>query len=110
MIVERFKSDPELGFDEWAALAFLTERSFEPPIAPRFLGGDADARVFVMEDLGPGRTLMTDRVAYRLPLGPLGRLADRLLVRSQLTHAFAERHRRTRDLLEARAREAAGAT
>ena len=57
VIVKRFKSDPERGFDEWAALAFLTERSFGPPVAPRFLGGDADARVFVMEDLGPGRTL-----------------------------------------------------
>ena len=62
------------------------------------------------QPLGPGRTLMTDRVTYRLPLGPIGRLADRLLVRRQLTHAFAERHRRTRELLEARAREAAGAT
>ncbi|MGE0028621.1 MAG: SRPBCC family protein [Thermoleophilia bacterium] len=57
--------------------------------------------------LGPGRTLMTDRVAYRLPLGPLGRLAAPL-ARRQLAHAFAERHRLTRDLLEARAREAAG--
>ncbi len=62
----------------------------------------------LFQPLGPGRTLMTDRVAYRLPLGPLGRLAAPL-VRRQLTHAFAERHRRTRDLLEARAREAAGA-
>lgn len=54
--------------------------------------------------LGPNRTLMTDRVAYRLPGGPLGRLADRLLVRAQITRTFAARHRRTRDLLEARAR------
>lgn len=53
--------------------------------------------------LGPGRTLMTDRVTYRLPGGPLGRLADRLVVRGQLARAFAERHRRTRELLEARA-------
>jgi ligand-binding SRPBCC domain-containing protein len=57
---------------------------------------------------GPGRTLMTDRVAYGLPLGPLGRLADLLVVRRRLTYAFAERHRRTRELLEARAREGAG--
>ena len=63
----------------------------------------------LFQPLGPGRTLMTDRVEYRLPLGPLGRLADRLLVRRQLTHAFAERHRRTRALFAARAREGAGA-
>ena len=62
----------------------------------------------LFQALGPGRTLMTDRVTYRLPLGALGRLADRLVVRRQLTHAFAERHRRTRELLEARAREGAG--
>lgn len=48
------------------------------------------------------RTRMTDRVAYRLPGGPLGRLADRLIVARQLARAFEERHRRTRDLLEAR--------
>jgi ligand-binding SRPBCC domain-containing protein len=62
----------------------------------------------LFQALGPGRTLMTDRVAYRLPLGALGRLADRLIVRRQLAHAFAERHRRTRELLEARAREGTG--
>ena len=39
----------------------------------------------LFQPLGPGRTLMTDRVTYRLPLGALGRLADRLLVRRQLT-------------------------
>jgi ligand-binding SRPBCC domain-containing protein len=62
----------------------------------------------LFQPLGPGRTLMTDRVTYRLPLGPLGHLAAPV-VRRQLAHAFAERHRLTRDLLEARAREAAGA-
>jgi ligand-binding SRPBCC domain-containing protein len=57
-------------------------------------------------DLGDGRTRMTDRVTYRLPAGPLGRLIDRLVVRRQLAAAFGERHRRTRALLEERAREA----
>lgn len=52
---------------------------------------------------GEGRTLMTDRVTYRLPGGALGRLADRLLVRRMLEAAFEERHRRTRALLEQRA-------
>ncbi len=58
--------------------------------------------------LGPGRTLMTDRVAYRLPLGPLGRLADRLLVRRALARTFAARHALTGELLEERARRAGG--
>ena len=52
---------------------------------------------------GEGRTLMTDRVTYRLPAGPLGRLADRLFLRRKLEAAFEERHRRTRTLLEERA-------
>jgi ligand-binding SRPBCC domain-containing protein len=60
----------------------------------------------VFESLGPGRTLMTDRLSYRLPLGPLGRLADRLVVRRRLTRTFAQRHALTRDLLEGRARRA----
>jgi ligand-binding SRPBCC domain-containing protein len=59
----------------------------------------------LFQSLGPGRTLMTDRLTYRLPGGPLGRAVDRLVVRHQLARAFAERHRRTRDLLEERARE-----
>ncbi len=49
-----------------------------------------------------GGTRMTDRVTYRLPGGPLGRIVDRLLVRRQLGAAFEERHRRTRHLLEQR--------
>ena len=52
------------------------------------------------------RTLMTDRVAYRLPLGPLGRLADRVAVERQLAHTFAARHRLTGELLGERARKA----
>lgn len=46
-------------------------------------------------DLGDGRTRMTDHIAYRLPLGPLGRIADRLVVRRMLGSMFAERHQRT---------------
>jgi len=58
----------------------------------------------LFQSLGPGRTLMTDRVTYRLHGGPLGRLVDRLVVRRQLTRTFAERQRRTRELLDERAR------
>lgn len=61
----------------------------------------------IFEAIDDVRTRMTDRVAYRLPGGPLGRLADRLLVARQLARAFEERHRLTRDLLERRARSSA---
>ena len=44
-----------------------------------------------------GGTVMTDRLEYRLPFGPLGVFADRLLVRHMLDRIFTERHRRTRE-------------
>jgi len=47
-----------------------------------------------------GGTRMTDHVTYALPLGPLGRLADRLVGRRQLEQMFAERHRKTKALFE----------
>ena len=49
---------------------------------------------------GSGRALLTDRVTYRLRGGRLGALAGRLVGR-RLEAAFSERHRRTRELLEA---------
>jgi ligand-binding SRPBCC domain-containing protein len=55
----------------------------------------------IVRALGPDRTLLTDRVTYRLRGGRLGALAGRLLVRRRLEAAFAERQRRTRELLEA---------
>jgi len=64
----------------------------------------------VFASLGDDRTLMTDRVSYRLPLGPLGRLGNRLVVRRQLARPFAERHRLTRSVLEERARRARAAS
>ena len=60
--------------------------------------------------LGDDRTLMTDRVTYRLPLGLLGRLANRLVVRRQLARTFAERQRLTRSVLEERAGRARAAS
>jgi ligand-binding SRPBCC domain-containing protein len=52
------------------------------------------------EDLGDGSTRLTDHVDYRLPLGVLGSLADRMLVRHLLERAFSFRQQRTRELLE----------
>jgi ligand-binding SRPBCC domain-containing protein len=45
-------------------------------------------------------TRLTDRVTYRVPLGPLGRLADRLFVRRQLVAMFEHRHAATRRAVE----------
>jgi ligand-binding SRPBCC domain-containing protein len=50
--------------------------------------------------LPDGGTRMTDHITYRLPLGPLGRLADRLVGRRVLVRMFEERHRKTRALFE----------
>jgi hypothetical protein len=57
VIIKRFKTEPARGLDEWAALALLTRAGLDPAPAPRFFGGDAAARCFVMEDLGPGPSL-----------------------------------------------------
>ena len=49
----------------------------------------------------PGdRTRLTDHVHYHLPLGPLGRLADLLVVRREIDKMFAYRHKVTREILE----------
>lgn len=37
---------------------------------------------------GPGATLIEDRVRYSIPFGPLGELADRLLVQRDLRQIF----------------------
>ena len=47
-----------------------------------------------------GGTEVHDRVRYRIPLGPLGALAQRLLVRRWLDAIFDYRAERLRELLE----------
>jgi ligand-binding SRPBCC domain-containing protein len=51
------------------------------------------------EELGPGRTLMRDRVEYRVPLGPLGRMANALFVAKMLDKIFDYREKMTARLL-----------
>jgi ligand-binding SRPBCC domain-containing protein len=46
-----------------------------------------------------GRTLMTDRVRYQLPLGPLGSLAHSVFVRHTLNRIFDHRSRTIESLL-----------
>ena len=49
-----------------------------------------------------GRTLMTDTVRYALPLGPLGEIAHRVLVRRDVEAIFAFRAERVPALLGGR--------
>ncbi|HEX6885534.1 MAG TPA: TIGR01777 family oxidoreductase [Planctomycetota bacterium] len=71
----------------------------------RFEAWSAEQRFVDVQERGPysawwhehrfearsGGTTMRDRVLYRLPLGPLGRLAHRLFVADQLGDIFAQR-------------------
>lgn len=77
-------------------------REYDPPV--RFV--DVQVRgpyarwehrhLFLAERDG---TWMEDRVVYRLPLGPLGRLAHALLVGRQLSAVWAYRRRRVSERL-----------
>lgn len=46
------------------------------------------------------QTRLVDVVTYRVPLGPLGWVADKLFVRRKVEDMFAYRHRETRRFLE----------
>ena len=59
VVIKRFKEQPERGLAEWASLQFLSDLGLDPPLAPRFVGGDVRARVLLLEDLGEGTTLET---------------------------------------------------
>lgn len=54
----------------------------------------------VFGSLGTDGTTMTDRIEYELPLGVLGRIADRLFVRRLIESMFRYRHKRTKELLD----------
>ena len=55
VVLKHFWDDPVCGLDEWSGLVFLTQRGLH--LAPRFLAGSQEARLFVMEDLGEGESL-----------------------------------------------------
>jgi hypothetical protein len=59
VIVKQAKPGPEAGrvYTDWASLAFLSDLPETRGIAPGFYGGDTETGVFVMEDLGPSRSL-----------------------------------------------------
>ncbi len=49
--------DTTRGLTDWASLAFLSQIADSGPVAPRLFGGDAEHRLFVMEDLGEEGTI-----------------------------------------------------
>src|SRR5438309_847824 len=56
-VLKRIKAQPACGFNEWAGLEFLNDAPGAEQSAPRFIGGDADARFYLMEDLGNGAAI-----------------------------------------------------
>jgi ligand-binding SRPBCC domain-containing protein len=51
-------------------------------------------------------TLVSDNVEYRMPLGPLGGLANAMFARSQMEATFAHRQQRLEEILPVAARQA----
>lgn len=70
-------------FNDWAGLQFLSDVAGFDPIAPRLYGGDRDAGLIVLEDLGTGETLDLlllgkDRTAAERRLVELATLLGRM--------------------------------
>lgn len=51
-------------------------------------------------DVQAGKTIMTDRVDYKLPLGFLGNIAYHLFVKRIIENMFEFRHKKTKEILE----------
>ncbi|HYO53366.1 phosphotransferase [Archangium sp.] len=107
VILKHFRDDLVCGLDDQAGAEFLTRRGLE--LGPRFLAGDVDARLFVLEDLGRGRSLeellrgedaraatggliATARLAGQLHARTLGTQSEYELIRQ----ALPPRHQRVR--------------
>jgi hypothetical protein len=52
IIVKQIKKDPARGFNDWASLSFLSRIPEIGNRIPRFYGGNAAQRVYLMSDLG----------------------------------------------------------
>jgi ligand-binding SRPBCC domain-containing protein len=88
-------------------VSWLTEiKEWDPP--HRFVDEQLEGpyalwhHTHTFEPDGTGGTLMRDEVRYALPLGALGELAHRLLVRGDLERIFDYRAQRVPELLGAR--------
>jgi hypothetical protein len=51
------EGDTRRLFHDWAALEFLSEASPNAPVAPRYLAGDRQRGLMVIEDLGAGESI-----------------------------------------------------
>src|SRR5881396_2358189 len=89
----------------WVGFRLLTERPVMAPYAVldyrvRWLGLPVSWRTMIREYDPPARFVDVqvrgpyDRVTYRLPLGPLGRLVHALIVERQLAAIWAYRRQR----------------
>jgi len=58
------------------------------------------------ESIDSKTTRLVDHVTYRVPMGPLGWIADWLIVRWKIRAMFRHRHRVTRQMLETAAKSA----
>ena len=56
---------------------------------------------------GVNGTFISEEVEYRLPMGPLGGLADAMFVRRRMEAMFAYRQKRLEEILPVAARQAA---
>ncbi len=90
-------------------VSWLTQiREWDPP--HRFVDEQLEGpyalwhHTHTFEPSAGGGTLMRDEVRYALPLGPLGELAHRLLVRRDLERIFDHRAERVPALLSERGR------
>jgi hypothetical protein len=124
VIVKRIRTDVDRGFDDWAGVHFLTTfapgaarragagagGAAAPGLAPRFVGGDHDRHLFVMEDLGDGPTL-EDMLVGTDPEEAAAAFADAAIVAGRMhaaTLGLEREYLRMRDAL-ALARPAAAA-
>ncbi len=95
-------SGPSLQlYNEWASLEFLTLLDLDPTLGPRFLGGDRQAGLVVMEDLGSGESVVeallgTDRNEAERTLEAYFRSLGRL---NAVTYGHHERYKQIRSKL-----------
>lgn len=91
MIVEHRPPDTSHGK---ARAVFVDEQESGPFAAWR--------HEHTFEEVSPGATRLTDRITYRVPLGPLGVVANTFFVRRQIVAMFRHRHEVLRRTFAAR--------
>jgi hypothetical protein len=107
VILKHFRDEPVCGLDDWAGAEFLTLRGLR--VSPRFLAGDFDSRLFLLEDLGTAPSLEdvlrgTDARAATASLLAVARLTGQLHARTRgfqaeydlVRHTVQPRHERVR--------------